>query len=129
MKPRTDPDLGRPTPVHTAKVVKQIFADTDIPFLTWPSQSPDLNPIENAWSWLKKRVASRVPRTYEEFEAVVKEEWAKLSADYCRKLIMSMPNRIGRIQANRGGHTGYLSRGDRLLSITVFPFLGLDNQI
>jgi len=94
-------------PVHTANVAKQYFVDANITVLTWPPQSPDLNPIENAWTWLKKRVASRAPRSYEELEAVIADEWAKLPVDYCRKLITSMPNRVGRIQANRGGHTGY----------------------
>ena len=34
-------------PKHTAKSVRRYFDEKMIPVLSWPSQSPDLNPIEN----------------------------------------------------------------------------------
>ena len=42
--------------IHTAKVVKKWFADNNIEVLDWPPQSPDLNPIENMWSFMKKNL-------------------------------------------------------------------------
>ena len=34
-------------PKHTSKLTKKWFEDNNIELLTWPPQSPDLNPIEH----------------------------------------------------------------------------------
>ncbi len=44
---------------HTAKATKEYLKKKHIKVLEWPSQSPDLNPIENLWRNISQTSASK----------------------------------------------------------------------
>ena len=51
---------------YTSKVLEQLLKDK-VKVLEWPSQSPDLNPIEYLWAELKKCVQARRPTSLTQF--------------------------------------------------------------
>ena len=89
-------------PKHTAKAVKKWFQDNSVEVLQWPSQSPDLNPIENLWKTLKTRVHARRPSNLTELEVFAKEEWAKIPVELCQSLVSSYKSRLDAVIKNKG---------------------------
>ncbi|KAG2459283.1 TC1A transposase, partial [Polypterus senegalus] len=92
---------------HTAKISKEWLQDNSVNVLEWPSQSPDLNPIEHLWKDFKMFVHRRFPSNLMELERCCKEEWAKLAKDRCAKLVASYSKRLEAVIAAKGASTKY----------------------
>ncbi|KAK3518483.1 hypothetical protein QTP70_001528 [Hemibagrus guttatus] len=67
-------------PKHTARATKEWLRKKHFKVLERPSQSPDLNPIENLWRELKIRVAQQQSQNITALEETCMEEWTKLPA-------------------------------------------------
>ena len=94
-------------PKHTSKLVKDWLQDHMVTTLHWPSQSPDLNPIENLWGELKRRIGKQTFQNANQLWDFVQKTWYEIPVETCRKLISSMPKRMDKVLKNRGGYTGY----------------------
>lgn len=93
---------------HTARSTSLYLTNVAVRRLPlWPSQSPDLNLIENLWDTLKTNVRRRNPTNVEDLWRVSCEEWDSISNETVTNLYMSMPRRIQSVIAAKGGNTKY----------------------
>ncbi|KAG2457255.1 TC1A transposase, partial [Polypterus senegalus] len=94
-------------PKHTAKITKEWLHNNSVTVLEWPSQSPDLNPIEHLWRDLKMAVHQCLPSNLTELEKICKEEWQRIPKSRCEKLVASFPGRLVAVLAQKGASTKY----------------------
>lgn len=59
----------------------------------WPAYSPDLNPIENLWAELSRKVFAKHPSTVQLLKQYTIEEWAKIPQTLIADLVNSMVKR------------------------------------
>jgi hypothetical protein len=93
--------------VHTAGTSQAWFHNHGIDLIDWPAWSPDLNPIEELWNDLKRRVYGRHPRTMEDLERFITEEWAATDLAFITRICRNMPHRLQAVIANNGHKVPY----------------------
>ena len=94
-------------PCHTSKETKKFFEAQGIQILDWPPNSPDLNPIENIWALLKRRIIKKQAHNKYELIQKAEESWNEISQDIISNVIDSMPRRIQACIDNNGDLTPY----------------------
>lgn len=94
-------------PKHTSKLAKNWFIRNNITVLNWPAQSPDLNPIENLWSDVKRRISGRKCTSKEDLWKCVEAAWYETSPETCKTLVDSMTRTCSAVLKNGGFTTKY----------------------
>jgi hypothetical protein len=95
-------------PCHTAKSVSKWMNSQRINVLEWPGNSPDLNPIENLWFMMKRKVRNHAPKSMTDLQYWIKRVWVlEVTKEMCAKLVSSMPRRIQAVLDCKGKMTKY----------------------
>ena len=94
-------------PKHTSRKAQKWRSRNHVKRISWPSQSPDLNPIENVWAILKANISNHKPTSTKELIRIIKKEWEKLDKTFAENLVSSMKNRISLVISNKGDHILY----------------------
>ena len=83
------------TAICTSKLTKDWFKTENIEVLDWSTKSPDLNPLENLWEILSRRVYKNKSEfeDRETLKSCIKQYWNEIAAETFRKLIDSIQNK------------------------------------
>jgi len=70
--------------------------DNNISVIDWPSYSPDINPIENLWSIVKRKLKEKT-LTKDNFDASIKETIDNIDLSIIYNMISNMHVRLQKI--------------------------------
>lgn len=96
-------------PCHTSRRTKACLEQLDLNIMTWPAQSPDLNPIENLWGIVKYRLRDCKTTSRSAITSSFVRIWNRDEEvqAMCKHLVESMPRRVASVIESHGGHTKY----------------------
>ncbi|KFM77065.1 Transposable element Tc1 transposase, partial [Stegodyphus mimosarum] len=79
-------------PCHRVVLVDDFLEEENIQCMSWPANSPDLNPIEHVWDMLGIQIAALLhpPSSVTELKRTLHEAWNRLSPQLIHHLIASM---------------------------------------
>lgn len=97
-------------PSHRALDTQCTLAEMMIRLIVWPPYSPDLNPIENVWHWMKSWI--ELHYDIQSLNAVhlriaITAAWRAVPEDFLETLARSMPRRLREIIRTGGERIHY----------------------
>ena len=91
---------------HRCRAVNTFVVQAGITRMPWPANSPDINPIENIWGELGRRVQENhpLPANRQQLLQYLQQEWANLPQALITRTVNTMRQRCVDCVAARGGH-------------------------
>jgi hypothetical protein len=77
------------------------------PIRPWSSNSPDFDPIENAFAWLKVFVERAGPTNEQTLRQAIRDAWDAFPVEHTGALMESLPDRLRACIQKNGGRTKY----------------------
>jgi transposase len=95
--------------VHASHSTREWIDVHEITTVKWPSRSPDLNPIENVWGIMARRVYAEGKQytSIHELKTAVERCWNSLTAQELSRLTDSMSDRVFHCISRQGMHVNF----------------------
>ncbi|ETV69561.1 hypothetical protein H257_14797 [Aphanomyces astaci] len=95
------------TSIHASQEARVFLTEQNVPLLSWPALSPDLNPIENVWRCLARKVYAngRQFGSVQELQSEILRQWDAIDEELFHKLIASMKSRCIDVLQGKGSCT------------------------
>jgi transposase len=95
--------------IHASRSTSDWLKNNNIETISWPSKSPDINPIENVWGILVRDIYSdcRQYETKEQLKIAIENAWDRISSETLKNLINSMPKRMNLLIKSSGKPINY----------------------
>jgi transposase len=95
--------------IHRSSFTTQWLDERGVSIMKWPALSPDLNPIENIWGMLARRVyeGGKQFMTKTDLQNAIFQAWDEISLEYTDGLIKSMNNRCTAVLECKGSKISY----------------------
>ena len=96
-------------PSHAARSTVEYLAKVGFKsekLMTWPSSSPDLNPIENFWSLLKRKLytGGKQYASKDELWDSILQSAQSIGTEETENLTKSVDNRLVKVLSNNGNY-------------------------
>ena len=90
-------------PCHTARSVVNWLSENEIDYFSdWPGNSPDLNPIENIWGLMKRKLRAIPTPSVPTLIAEIQRLWDNYPADDLQHCALSLPRRLQEVKDRKG---------------------------
>lgn len=70
--------------IHKVTGVAEALAERGASAMYLPAYSPEFNPIEMTWSWMKNLLRAMPPRRLKQLKERTKTIWNEVTSDLCR---------------------------------------------
>ena len=92
---------------HSSRYTTEWLKDNNVTVLSWPPQSPDLNPIEHLWEYMERQLQDTHSTNKRQLWLNLRNVWDSIPPTILSHLVESMPSRLEAVIKARGSHTKY----------------------
>ena len=89
--------------IHWTLDALRFYKENNIVVIDWPAYSPDLNPIENVWTYIQGKLSGKKSISMKQIEIEIIKIWESIPKIQIEKTCESIYDRIGDCIEMKGG--------------------------